>query len=174
MQYLNQSVQAYYNVTDTTPKRVELEYLLNLDSKYLKARNKRALPCYQPQAVGYGRAKSALVSTTGLIQLDYDLKDNPELANEAYRAKVIDELIDSEYILAAQTSAGGSGVYALLVGAYLELDTWVDQANKALTFAIDRYGLVPDEKVTRNLASLRFISPYSDMKINEEAKPYNL
>lgn len=174
MDYLKQSVAAYYNVTDTEPKRVALEYLLNLDSKYLKARNKRALPCFQPQAIGYGRAKSALVNTTGLIQLDYDLKDNPELASATYRAKVIDELIDSEHILAAQTSAGGSGVYALLVGAYLKLDTWVEQANKALTFAIDRYGLVPDERVTRNVASLRFISPAQDLKINEGAVPYNL
>jgi len=171
---LKQTFQSYYSVYDREPKQVALDYLLNLDTRFFINKEKRELPCFQPHASGWGRTKEKLTIPTGLLQLDYDYKDNPSLSDELVRSRCIDELIDSDHILCAQTSAGGKGVWALLMVDGIAKESFTEAANKALNYAIDRYGLLPDEQVTRNIAALRFLSPYKDLKINEEATAYNV
>jgi hypothetical protein len=170
---LKQTFQSYYSAYDREPKQVALDYLLNLDTRFFLNKEKRELPCFQPHFSGWGRAKDKLTLPTGLLQLDYDYKDNPRLSDDITRERLIDELIDSDYILCAQTSAGGKGVWALLMVDGITKENFTAEADKALNYAIERYGLLPDEKVTRNPAALRFLSPYKDMKTNEEATYYN-
>lgn len=171
---LSMTVNSYYNVYDNNPKKVSLEYLLNLESRFTQFKAKAELPCFQPHGIGWGRKKEQLVTHTGLVQLDYDYKDNGQLDGSIFKSRAIDELMDSDFILCAQTSASGKGIWALLMVDGITIDNHKEMADNALVFAIDRFGLIPDEKVSRNLASLRFLSPADDLKVNHEAKAYNI
>lgn len=172
--YLHQNYSSYYNVWDKDPKQVNLEFLLNLSQKYLLKEDKKALPCFQPHAQTAGRAAHLVWGHTGLIQLDFDYKDNPTLASEETRAMLIDEMINSGSVVVAQTSAGGKGVWALLAVEDITRENHQEMADKASLYALDVFGYQIDEPVARNLSSLRFLSPYEDMKINDNAQPIQL
>lgn len=172
--YLQTEVQAYYNVWDKDPKRVNLEYLLNLSTKYLDKGNKRELPCFQPSALGVGRGLTSVYSHTGMVQLDFDYKDNPSLEMHQVRERLIDMLVGEGNVVCAQTSAGGKGVWALLAVEGLTKDNHSELAEAIEVWVFDMFGYTLDFPVLKNLASLRFLSPVNDMKINESAIPVKL
>ena len=172
--YLELEMQSYYNVYDKTPKRVTLEYLLHLSDKYLTKDDKKSLPCFQPHGVGVGRELRYLYSHTGLVQLDFDLKLNERLSDPLERSKLIDALIDSGNVVCAQTSAGGSGVWALLAVEDITKENHSELADEVDELIGKLYGYYIDVPVARNLASLRFLSPAKDLKINEYTTPVKL
>lgn len=172
--YLSTSVQSYYNVWDKAPKNVELGYLLHLAPKYLRKEIKQELPCFQPSAMSFGRTTKDVYNHTGLVQLDYDFKDNPELQHDSVRQRLIDDLIATGNVVCAQTSTSGRGVWALVAVAGINKDNHSELAEALCDDMTSRFNYLPDRPTSKKLAGLRFLSHHTDLCINTEAEPIEL
>lgn len=122
--------------------------------------NKKESPAIMPHGTFLTRRAADLQYSSGLVQVDLDVKDNPGIGAsiEAWE-KVVHALGTLDSVAYANVSVSSRGCFVLVNVMGLIGHPFVAVANRAIEYITDQ-GFVADEKVSRNLASLRFM-PYS-------------
>lgn len=135
------------------------QYRETKDSEY-----KKTIPCYTPSGVFSHRSIDGLVEYTGLLSLDIDKKDNPDIDLPS----IMDSLRDNQFIRAFHKSVGGEG-YAV----YIETDVdsqYHGQAFESIEKSFfERFGIVVD-KACKDVSRLRFVSADSKLYYNRDSK----
>lgn len=159
-------VTIYNGVRDTKGRAITLGEFMNRRAyDYLEGDEKRALPCITYGGRFKGRKAAHLMAASGVIQLDWDAKDNPFTDLEAMKRYIAMDHPESYVAI----SASGRGIYGLFfypelvdmfdkygAGAYLRQHT-------AHTKALARHyweelGLVADTSMLARPSGLRFVS----------------
>ena len=164
--FLTAPVTLYNGVADTHGRQITVGDFINRKAyDYLEGEEKKALPCITYGGRFDGRRASSLREASGVIQLDWDAKDNEFRDLEAVKRQVTFEHPESM----AAISASGTGVYGLFF--YWELvDTFNQrgpaaylESHKRLTASLaDHYerelGLIADRAMINRPSGLRFVS----------------
>ena len=159
----------YNGVTDTQGGRITLETFAQMRAPgFVEGEQKKRLPCVSVGGVYTGRKLGGLVMPSGLIQIDIDAKDNPEVTEWAERRE---HLAEALYVAGASAmvsvSASGAGVFALvfvphLLQAFEEGGpSGYNEAHKQTTFEASQdvaswTGLRLDRSVINRPNGLRF------------------
>ena len=134
--------------------------------------NKKAIDCIMPHGEFNDRTAHSLIMPTGLIQVDIDDKVNDwEDWDE-----IVEAMGRMESVAYAAISCSGKGIFCL-VNAY-DITQWgveahAKAAEAALEYIENAFPFLElDEKVSRNLASLRF-APFNKSRAywNLDSKP---
>ena len=119
--------------------------------------NKKDSAAIMPHGMFHTRRAADLQYTSGLVQVDLDAKDNPY---DDWH-EVIDYMATLDSVAYANISVSGSGCFVLVNVVGLVGHPFVTVANRAIEYITNGdLHFVADEKVSRNLASLRFM-PFS-------------
>lgn len=179
--FFDTKVSFFQSVTSLIPKIVSLSDMLFSDKyreQVLNARLEKAnkgdeayktlkmkLPLFTPSGLFSGSKANTLISHSGLMCIDIDGKDNPDLDD-------FDELKDLiaqvPYVTYCGRSVGGRGYFALIPIA--EPDKHKEHFL-SLEQDFARCGLVVD-KACKDVSRKRFVSFDSRPYINENAKVY--
>jgi hypothetical protein len=134
-----------------------------------------AAPCDKKQADALmphghfvGRRAAGLGTHSGYVQIDIDAKDNPGIDPRELR----DLIGEDAHCGFSQLSFGLRGVWALFRVAGISAVNHATCASHVVAYVEDRFGVVCDAKVSRNLASLRFRSMDSDFIVNPTPQPF--
>lgn len=129
---------------------------------------KKTIPCYTPSGVFSHRSIDGLTEYTGILSLDIDKKDNPDIDLQA----IMNQLESNDYIRCYHKSVGGEG-YAV----YIEVDSepeYHNQAFEAVEKAFrDKYGIIID-KACKDVSRLRFVSADSKLYYNRKSKQLHI
>jgi len=117
--------------------------------------NKKDSPAIMPHGTFLSRRGADLQYTSGLVQVDLDAKDNPGIYDWH---EVVHALGTLDSVAYANISISGSGCFVLVNVLGFAGHPFITMANRAIEYITDQ-GFAADEKVSRNLASLRFM-PY--------------
>ena len=178
MNYFDVIISVYKTATDTIGDIATLGSFLfdDNDTKELirmmraKPENKRQykqqLPCATISGEFSQRGKQYLKHHSGLICLDFDSGDNPNITDwETFKT----QLAECNNILYAGLSCSGNGVFAIVPILYPEKH---EQQFDALSRIFDKCGIHTD-KSCRDITRLRFKSWDEAPVINSHAEPFN-
>ena len=129
--------------------------------------NKKALPAMMPHGAFASRRADSLMTHSGLVQIDIDMKHQ---GYEFDATSIAEELGQQQYVVAAGISCSGTGVYALVAVDGITQDNHSDKAARVAKHIETCFELCVDSPVSVNLASLRFASPYAPF-INLDVTP---
>jgi hypothetical protein len=118
--------------------------------------NKKDSAAIMPHGMFHTRRAADFQYSSGLVQVDLDAKDNPGISNWH---EVVHALGTLDSVAYANISVSGAGCFVLVNVLGLVGHPFVAVANRAIEYITDQ-GFIADEKVSRNLASLRFM-PFS-------------
>jgi hypothetical protein len=168
----------FYRVTDTTPKSVNLLQWLK-DTTYLPQQNQvraiadtekqkeakvKLMPGITPSGIFSKRGNSHLLKHTGLIAIDIDKKDNPDVEDFAALRNQLSKIPCVAY---AALSVSGNGCWLLIPIAYPE------RHKEHFEFLEELFrktlGLIIDD-ACKDVARLRFYSHDRGGRFNHKAK----
>ena len=130
--------------------------------------NKKSLPAIMPHGAFNTRRADSLMTHSGLVQIDIDMKHQ---GYEFDATSIAEELGQQQYVVAAGISCSGTGVYALVAVEGITQDNHSDKAARVANHIETCFELCVDRPVSVNLASLRFASPYAPF-INLDVTPF--
>ena len=130
--------------------------------------NKKALPAMMPHGAFASRRADSLMTHSGLVQIDIDMKHQDY---EFDATSIAEELGQQQYVVAAGISCSGTGIYALVAVDGITQDNHSDKAARVADHIETCFELRVDSPVSVNLASLRFASPYAPF-INLDVTPF--
>jgi hypothetical protein len=155
------------SIAQESPLIAQIRALDPVEQEDERARLKRRLPAVTVSgAFSGGHKKAHLVQHSGLMCIDFDAKDNPQLKHSF--DKVRDALQADEFSHVTFTSAGGDGL-AVIVR--------IDPANHLKAFLAlegyyaDEYGLTVD-KACKDVCRLRFVSSDPDITQNANSRTF--
>jgi len=118
--------------------------------------NKKDSAAIMPHGMFHTRRAADFQYSSGLVQVDLDAKDNPGIEDWH---EVVHALGTLDSVVYANISVSGAGCFVLVNVLGLVGHPFVAVANRAIEYITDQ-NFIADEKVSRNLASLRFM-PFS-------------
>lgn len=123
---------------------------------------KKRVPAVTPSGLFSGRGAAAIIQHSGILCLDLDSKDNPDIAKPAARTRVYAD----QYIYAGHVSISGRGL-----SLYVQIDP--EQHEIAYT-QLEQYfraawGVVSDP-ACKDVSRLRFVSHDTALYHNPEAR----
>jgi hypothetical protein len=130
--------------------------------------DKKQADALMPHGHFVGRRAAGLQAHSGYVQIDIDAKANPGLDPHKLR----DLLGEDAHCGFSQLSFSMRGVWALFRVAGISAANHTTCADHVVAYVEDRYDVVCDAKVSRNLASLRFRSMDSEFVVNPTAQPF--
>lgn len=129
--------------------------------------NKKQADALMPHGHFVGRRAAGLQTHSGYVQIDIDAKDNVLDPRE-----LRDLIGEDAHCGFVQLSYSLRGVWALFRVAGISAANHAACADHVVAYVEDRYNVVCDAKVSRNLASLRFRSMDADFIVNPTAQPF--
>jgi hypothetical protein len=127
--------------------KVACDFIRSTTDKDAKSKAKGKLPCVTLSAICEGgHGKKDMQSYTSLIQLDFDLSDNPHLADLKKRLFARFNLSQAPHVLSVFTSPSG-GLKAIVLTEAQTFEEHKRGFEAALVFA-EKYGLKGDSGVS--------------------------
>lgn len=140
------------------------------DYEKTKTKMKNTLQAFTPAALLKTREKGNVVeiNRTGLMQLDFDKKDNPKWDMDKLMIEVFNKY---SFIAFAEKSCSGDGFYCLV--AIAEPDKLREYAEQ-LFHIFKKYEINIDTTKGRNVHDLRYLSYHSNLKFREDPEPLKI
>lgn len=162
----SQTMSLYDWLNDTSNVKL-VDYIRSQESKEERSIMKAKLPATTPSGVFTVRKASGLVAHSGLICIDIDSGDNPDIADFEELRSDLGKIVNIAY---SALSVSGKGVYCLIPIKYPEKHK---EHFQALKIIFEQLGIVLD-KACGDVCRLRIYSYDSNAYINEGAIPFEL
>lgn len=153
----------HYTRSKNEPPYKNLQRMLANPSQ--KSAIKSVSVCYTPHGLSLKEGNRVVPKHNGLIQIDIDAKDNPQIADWDM---VRDWLFEWQHTAFAAISISGSGCYALVRVATSDLPAHF----RAVAGVLAGEGLRVDKSKGQNLNELRFFSHDPGARVRFDARPY--
>ncbi|TLD41846.1 MAG: putative helicase [Candidatus Jettenia ecosi] len=144
----------------------EVEAVRNEKDKTRRSRLKQGVPAFTPSGVFAERKVSGLQCHSGVLAIDFDLEDNPQLGVELASVRAtLEKDKFSEYV---SLSVSGQGLFVIIKideAKHTENFLYLEQYYK------ETYGLVID-KSCKDVSRLRFVSYDPNLYHNKDAEKY--
>ena len=167
MDYSNITLCYGLDLYDTNPQQVTLKNWLRMTGD-LDYTPKRSRPVLMPHGWFSTRKADSCVTHSGCVQIDIDGKHQSKTIQWDDLAQV---MMEEPGVVLAQRSAGGDGLWLLVAVKGISKTDHRERADRVVAHFEDRFGVVIDHPVSRNLASLRFASDHLAYT-NFGAEPY--
>lgn len=168
MDYSNLTLCYGLDLYDTNPRQITLQNWLRLSANLEPFQEKRDRPVLMPHGWFSNRRADSLVQHSGCVQIDIDAKHQGKPIQWDDLAQVMAE---EPGVVLAQRSASGDGLWLLVAVKGIGVDDHRERADRVVAHFEDRFNVVVDHPVSRNLASLRFASDHLAYT-NFGAEPY--
>jgi len=167
MQHQLTTLSYALDLYDTHTRDISLEGWLRMNAD-LDHAPKRSRPVLMPHGMFASRKTSGAVAHSGFLQIDIDGKHQSRTIQWDDLAQV---MIEEPGVVLAQRSAGGDGLWLLVAVQGICIANHRERADRTVAHFEDRFGVVIDHPVSRNLASPRFASDHLAYT-NFGAEPY--
>ena len=168
MDYSNLTLCYGLDLYDTNPRQITLQNWLRLSSNLDPFQEKRERPVLMPHGWFSSRRGDSCVTHSGCVQIDIDAKHQGKAIQWDDLAQVMAE---EPGVVLAQRSASGEGLWLLVAVKGISKTDHRERADRVVAHFEDRFGVVVDHPVSRNLASVRFASSHLAY-INFDAQPW--
>ena len=168
MDYSNLTLCYGLDLYDTNPRQITLQNWLRLCSNLDPFEEKRQRPVLMPHGWFSSRRGDSCVTHSGCVQIDIDAKHQGKTIQWDDLAQVMAE---EPGVVLAQRSASGEGLWLLVAVKGISKTDHRERADRVVAHFEDRFGVVVDHPVSRNLASVRFASSHLAY-VNFGAEPW--
>jgi hypothetical protein len=170
MNYANLNLCYGLDLYDTNPRQITLESWLRLCANLPRLQEKRSRPVLMPHGWFSSRRGDSCVTHSGCVQIDIDAKHQDKEIDWDDLAQVMAE---EPGVVLAQRSASGDGLWLLVAVKDISVSDHRERADRVVAHFEDRFGVVVDAPVSRNLASVRFASSHlAHVNFGAEPWPY--
>jgi hypothetical protein len=168
MDYSNLTLCYGLDLYDTNPRQITLQNWLRLSANLEPFQEKRERPVLMPHGWFSNRRADSCITHSGCVQIDIDAKHQDKPIQWDDLAQVMAE---EPGVVLAQRSASGDGLWLLVAVKGICKTEHRERADRVVAHFEDRFGVVIDHPVSRNLASVRFAS--TDLaRVNFGAEPW--
>ena len=169
MDYSNLTLCYGLDLYDTNPRQITLQNWLRMCAG-LTGQPKRERPVLMPHGWFSYRRADSLIQHSGCVQIDIDAKHQSKPIQWDDLAQVMAE---EPGVVLAQRSASGEGLWLLVAVKGISKTDHRERADHVVAHFEDRFNVVVDHPVSRNLASVRFASSHlAHVNFGAEPWPY--
>ena len=167
MDYSNLTLCYGLDLYDTNPRQITLQNWLRMSAAN-GDQPKRSRPVLMPHGWFATRKAADCITHSGCVQIDIDAKhqDRPIVWDDLAQV-----MAEEPGVIVAQVSASGNGLWLLVAVQGISKADHRERADRVVAHFEDRFNVVVDHPVSRNLASLRFASDHLAYT-NFGAEPY--
>jgi len=168
MDYSNLTLCYGLDLYDTTPRQITLQNWLRLSANLEPFQEKRERPVLMPHGWFNYRRADSLIQHSGCVQIDIDAKHQNKEIDWDDLAQVMAE---EPGVVLVQRSASYEGLWLLVAVKGISVSDHRERADRVVAHFEDRFNVVVDAPVSRNLASVRFASTHL-AHVNFDAEPW--
>jgi hypothetical protein len=170
MDYSNLTLCYGLDLYGTSPRQITLQNWLRLCAGLDPFQEKRSRPVLMPHGWFSSRRADSCITHSGCVQIDIDAKHQSKPIQWDDLAQVMAE---EPGAVLAQRSASGDGLWLLVAVKGISKADHRERADRVVAHFEDRFGVVVDHPVSRNLASVRFASSHlAHVNFGAEPWPY--
>ena len=168
MDYSNLTLCYGLDLYDTNPRQITFENWLRLCANLPHLQEKRSRPVLMPHGWFGSRRGDNCIMHSGCVQIDIDAKHQNKEIDWDDLAQVMAE---EPGVVLVQRSASYEGLWLLVAVKGISVSDHRERADRVVAHFEDRFGVVVDHPVSRNLASVRFASSHLAY-VNFGAEPW--